>query len=134
MSDPAPIREELHRKALETLAYYTDRCEKGLVSEAEFSAGVDATWSCASGLVGKEFLQLVTEANHVARGADRSQCRIFNRPGDLVVLRWTPGCANIEEIGSDRLKTNVFKVAPENVKALVEELSTRLTDLGFLHI
>lgn len=132
------IAQELHRKTLETLDSLTTQCQKGLISEAEFSAGVDAVWGCASGLVQKDLLQLVTEANHLARGADRRLTRTYvsdNPIGyGMLVMRWLPDGTKLEIIKPRESVLHVSADDQAQLQRIIEATEESWINLGFKRV
>jgi hypothetical protein len=56
------LRSELDRKALETLSWLTLSVERGKISKEQFSTALDALFMTLAGLVDKEFMNIITEA------------------------------------------------------------------------
>lgn len=54
------IREELSRKALNTLQSLLIDRERGVLTEAQFGAALNVLWDTVSGLVDREFMDLIS--------------------------------------------------------------------------
>lgn len=59
MSEAPSLREELDRKALETLEQMESDLESGRISLAQYSYGVGLIWSSWAGLVSKGLMPLI---------------------------------------------------------------------------
>jgi hypothetical protein len=134
MPDFPSLREELDRKSSEAMEWLIGSCEKGLISEAQFSTGVDVLWLALAGLVKKEFVELVTQATELALDADKRVSKtLVNATGStLLVVRWTPGQANVEIITADKSKT--VTADPHQVLATVKGLLDRFTAAGYKEV
>lgn len=91
------VGEELNRKTFETMEWLFTGVEKGRLTEQEFSTGIDTLFMAVSGLVGNEFMDMFTAADHECKTVKRAQKRHFHAPDSdkIITLSWTPGEAKI---------------------------------------
>ena len=92
ISDPPSLQDELNDKAFTTMDWLVQGFEHGKLTERDFSIGVDTLFSTVAGLVDKDFLRVVTEAQEMC--ADRYVVkRLFHSPDapEILSFNWTPG-------------------------------------------
>lgn len=87
------LREELDRKVMDTLEWLVLGRQRGRLTELQFSAGIDTLFMAVSGLVGEEFIHMITEAQSLAGANKVVLKRHFKAPtGDKIMsFAWTPG-------------------------------------------
>ena len=65
------LKEELDRKVFETIEYLVSAVRKGRMTQAQVSASLDTLFMAVSGLVGSDFIDIITEAQSYV-GTDKS--------------------------------------------------------------
>jgi hypothetical protein len=95
-SELPTLQEEVDRKAFETLEWLTHSVAQGRISAHQFSTGVDVLFMTVSGLLRKDFIELISEAQALCPDAPLELKRVFSRaPGfrnaSLLRVTWTVG-------------------------------------------
>lgn len=97
MSEIPTLREELDRKVMSTLSWLILGNQKGLLTNAETSAGLNALFMAVSGLVGEDFVHVITDAQSQCQNVKKPMKRHFHSPSgnEIVTIVWAPGDAEI---------------------------------------
>jgi hypothetical protein len=95
-TDLPTLQEEIDRKAFETLEWLTHSVAQGRITAHQFSTGVDVLFMAVSGLLRKDFIELVSEAQALCPTSAIELKRVFSRaPGfrnaSLLRVAWTAG-------------------------------------------
>lgn len=93
--DQYGIKPELERKAMETIEWLTLVVERGAITEAQFSTGVDALFMAVSGLVKSDINDLITAADKVAKQARHVVKRCFVKDDIVVAIERELGEAKV---------------------------------------
>lgn len=100
---PPTIQEELDRKTLDYLTTLEYWHNTGVISEAEYRAGVLAAWEMVSGLTGKWLFEYYSQVHFDEQSQDFVLRRVFSRGGGVVIVQ-------------SRLRSGIVKVIPLNGK------------------
>jgi hypothetical protein len=86
-------QSELDRKSTETLDWLIVSLDQGRVTEDQFSTAIDALFMALSGLVDRQFIEIVTEAQSQCGSGRRLMKRMFHHPSEakIIVFSWSPG-------------------------------------------
>jgi hypothetical protein len=85
------LQEELDRKAFETLEWLTYSVDQGRITPEQFSVGVDVLFMTVSGLLKKDFINLITEAQRLCPSEPPVLKRSFTDGTALMTARWVVG-------------------------------------------
>lgn len=99
-----PIKDELERKTFETLDWLITSVAGGRMTEEQFSVGIDAVFKSVSGLVGKNFIELITASQEMIRNdVHNTHIERFYliRGNELVVVKWV--------VGTDKVRVTKWK-------------------------
>jgi hypothetical protein len=136
------IREEIDRKALETIEKLQFDLSSGRINSQQYSYGISILWSAVSGLANDDFRQIielmgeqVKKTPNITRSHFYSEkgvaARIINAHDGRVVLTM------FRQSSSNDMKKYDFREEP-NASALgleqYEKLRTKLKDSGFIEI
>lgn len=93
MSDLLTLKEELDRKVLETIEWLFVGLDRGQISQEQFSTGIDALFMAVSGLVGGDFIHLISEAQKQLEDMPKPSLRrhFFNGSNTSFQLSWQIG-------------------------------------------
>ena len=134
MSALPSLQDELNRKAFQSMEWLTNAFDKGKVSEAQFSTGVDVLFMATSGLVDGEILTLVTQASTLARQVPEQVRRHFIMDGTIISLTWRVDDAMVTIVKRQNGLRNeqVLETAtPAQARDRVQTLAQRLLARGF---
>lgn len=111
------IREELDRKVFETLDWLTTSVRKCRITEEQFSMGIDTLFMAVSGLVDKDFINIITEAQNQCQHAKSVVRRLYQNAesGEVIVYAWKPGSSEV---------VVTKKILGEAVKGLTKDFDT----------
>lgn len=85
------IKEELDRKAFETCEWLFNSLDKGKLTPAQFSTGIDALFMAVNGLTAEAVCDLMTAADGEAQ-KEQATVRYTLLKGDVVVaMTWAVG-------------------------------------------
>lgn len=85
------LQEEVDRKAFETLEWLTHAVSEGRMTAHQFSTGIDVLFMTVSGLLRKDFIELVSEAQALCPDTKLELKRVFWSPAGLLRVTWTVG-------------------------------------------
>ncbi|MFT4064349.1 hypothetical protein [Paraburkholderia sp.] len=94
-TDVPTLQEELDRKAFETLEYLTWSVDQGRITAEQFSTGVDVLFMTVSGLLKKDFIDLVTEAQKLCPSEPATLKRSFTDGAALMTVTWVVGADTV---------------------------------------
>lgn len=86
------LREELDRKAFQTVDWLFTSLEKGKLTPAQFSTGIDALFMATSGLVDEDIATIITGTNDMAKKGVFK--RVLMRRDATCVLTRVAGASN----------------------------------------
>jgi hypothetical protein len=97
MSQIPDLKEELNRKVMESVSWLMSSVQSGQITDFQFSTGIDALFMAVAGLVGKDFVEIVTEAQKLSPDGQNVQRRYFYdaTTTDTVRVVWRPGSDHI---------------------------------------
>lgn len=135
------LREELDRKVFETLNWLVTGHTKGIMTADQLSMGADTLFMAVSGLVDKEFIQIITSTQEMLEGASATPVRrVFRSTGQdtTVIFTWKPGsfCAAMQRYEGSTLTADTGKEFPEREQArdYVLNIHVALTKKGFIEL
>lgn len=81
------VKEELGRKTFATIEELITKKENGSITNAEYKIGIETIFNIASGLLDKEFFEIISQAAKEYE-QDYSFCRnrIFSNAGKIVAI------------------------------------------------
>ena len=88
------VQEELDRKTFETLEWLFSAVQRGKLTQDQFSTGVDTLFMAVSGLLGQDFIDLITAAQKECTGAPALK-RVFVKGNEILVVEWTVGTTRV---------------------------------------
>lgn len=89
------VQEELDRKTFETLEWLFGAVRRGNLTQDQFSTGVDTLFMAVSGLLGKDFIDLITAAQAECSDTKPVMKRAFVRGNNILVVEWTVGSTRV---------------------------------------
>lgn len=122
MSELPTIKEELTRKALDTLEGLERDRKSGIITEAQYAVGVDVLWGTVAGLVDKDFIELISLT--AVKKSDRSFLRrallvnaagvvvsviLFPQDYSIVVRTFIGGRIDRKQVESDTMEKALEK-------------------------
>jgi len=127
------LREELDRKAFQTLDWLFTSLDNGKLTAAQFSTGLDALFMATSGLVDDEIATLVTGAASMAKQGVFK--RVFVRGANVIVLTRVASASSFLIIGyhGGEQRTERIEECDSSKEAaqLFERRVQQLLDKGF---
>jgi len=87
------IKDELNRKALETLDFLVRGVEEGRLTKEQASTGLDALFMAVNGLIDSDFAYIMAGAESYVAGAKSVVKKHFRSPTDdeVISLTWDVG-------------------------------------------
>lgn len=140
MSDAPDIKDELERKASETLARALSQLSRGELSSGAARAALTALWDAVSGLVSRELMDLIAESlDAIDTVPDTPRCRVLGMGSNVAVVELPePGLVRVRAMMiGDGVKSAKTIVADDTDTTLVEAASaasrvvTSLLQKGF---
>ena len=89
------VQEELDRKTFETLEWLFGAVRRGNLTQDQFSTGVDTLFMAVSGLLGKDFIDLITAAQAECSNEAPVLKRVFVNGKKILVIKWTVGSTRV---------------------------------------
>lgn len=89
------LQEELDRKTFETLEWLFSAVQRGKITRDQFSTGVDTVFMTVSGLLGKDFIDLITAAQKECNFEAPVQKRVFVKGNEILAVEWTVGTTRV---------------------------------------
>jgi hypothetical protein len=92
-TDVPTLQEEIDRKAFETLEWLCYSVDQGRMTADQFSVGIDVLFMTVSGLLKKDFIDLITAAQEQCPKEPLVLKRVFAHKDDdrLVTAEWIVG-------------------------------------------
>jgi hypothetical protein len=106
-TDVPTLQDEIDRKSFETLEWLTHSVSQGRITADQFSVGVDVLFMTASGLLKKDFIDLITAAQELCPKEPLILKRYFS-DGHALVVEWT--------VGTDRVSMGRVSTGAKAVK------------------
>jgi hypothetical protein len=86
-SDFPSLKEEVERKALETIEKIVSDRDHGRINESQYAYGVDLLWSLFAGVAGGDFMHMVEMMDASKKGCDQATRAYFLNRSKGVVAR-----------------------------------------------
>lgn len=137
---PPELKDELNRKVMDTMSWLITRVGNGYISEQQFSTAVDALFMAVSGLVDREFFDLVTAASKEVEGlAVQTNRRVFRSKKEVVSVSWSVGqdvltVTRLDMATGEENTKRTFFSAPKTVKDGMDKLCAHLIKNGYKEI
>lgn len=80
MNDVPTLKEEVERKAIETLEKLAVDLDLGRINEAQYAYGLDILWSASAGIAGEDFKAMMEVARPVKKSAARFTREYYRTP------------------------------------------------------
>lgn len=96
-ADVPTLREELDRKVFETLDWIIGGLQNGKLTKDQASFGLDTLHKATCGLVDDEFIEIMTAADELVKGAKSVVKMHFHAPAgdEIQTFVWTPGTERV---------------------------------------
>ncbi len=138
MSGLPTIKEELDRKAFETVEWLFTSLDRGKLTPAQFSTGVDALFMAINGLAAEDVCDLMTAADHEARHEVPSIKHTLLKANKAVALTWTVGSELLAVVGytdgvESTRQVKIYDTAKEACSA-IQKASDKLVEAGYLKL
>jgi len=135
MGDLPTLRQELNRKAAETMNWLAHGLDNSRITEAQFSVAVDAVNMAVCGLADAWFVEIVTESERLMQGHKSVVTDVYLRGGEVRRIRWAVGSDELS-IGywSNGIRTQETTVPYTDAKAAREwmrKVGAALVDKGW---
>ncbi|MDX5412832.1 MAG: hypothetical protein LPK02_07270 [Rhodobacterales bacterium] len=130
MSDFPDFKEELERKASETLAEALQQLSEGETTPETAVAVLRALWGATAGLVSKELMELIAESIDAIEVDPKPRCRFFVKGSDLVTLQ-VPNAQVIETHLVQGARSKTMKITDDSM-TLKEALHRHNKTVGML--
>ena len=85
------LKEELDRKALQTIEDLLHLHASCKISDAQLSTGIDALFKATSGLTDEEILHIITEASKMLPLAPQTLRYVYLSGDNMISLHWIVG-------------------------------------------
>lgn len=133
------IEEELNRKAFEELENLVNRHELGKITDAEYSASINTLFAVCSGLVEREFFELITAAGAEVNKSDSSfsRKRLFCKDNKLMILSQRPsigGSSSLVTITAFSSNEKMITGGVDEVQKKMSHFITKLEAIDFHEI
>ncbi|WKZ86277.1 hypothetical protein N5B55_04825 [Ralstonia pickettii] len=89
------VQEELDRKTFETLEWLFSAVQLGKMTPDQFSTGVDTLFMAVSGLLGKDFIDLITAAQQECSDTKPLMKRVFVKGNEILAVEWPVGTTKL---------------------------------------
>lgn len=133
------LKEELDRKVFDTIEWLFTGLNNGMLSEEQFSTGIDTLFMAAAGLVDEGFVQLITEAQSMS-ASKHSKRRLFHAPSEdeIVVVSWSPGQDKViiskHVCGCAISGKTVDFVSPKDAAEYMRTVGSQMEDMGWIEL
>jgi len=132
------IREELDRKAFETIDWLITSYDKGKLTEPQFRCGLDALFMATSGLVDADVVDLITTASDEVPAKLAVIKRHFVKENLIVTLEWTAdeSIMKVEKRldGSEIGGPTITAASPEMARKAMERAAGKLIGEGYAEL
>lgn len=139
--DLPTLREELDRKVFETLNWMITGHTKGILTADQLSMGMDTLFMAVSGLVDKDFIQIISTTQDMTKGNPAMPVRrVFRHTNTdtTLVFTWKPGAFDftMSRYDGHTLTEEQTKPFPEREQArdYVLAVHAALTKKGFIEL
>jgi hypothetical protein len=99
MDDQWNLKSELDRKAFETVEWLFTSLDRGKITPAQFSTGIDTLFMAVNGLCAESTADLMTAADGEARKEVATLRHCMLKDDKVVALTWTVGSEQVEIVG-----------------------------------
>jgi hypothetical protein len=89
------LQEEIDRKSFEALEWLTYAVSQGRMTPHQFSTGIDVLFMTVSGLLKKDFIDLISEAQALCPTEPLEMKRSFSDGSALTTVTWTVGAERV---------------------------------------
>lgn len=86
MSAVPELKDEINRKALESIQYLITSVHAGRITPHQFSTGIDALWMAVAGLINEDIIDLITAAGDEAPKDQEIKKRVFIKARETIVV------------------------------------------------
>lgn len=92
LSSAYDTRNELNRKAFETMDWLVKGVHRGTITKDQFSIAIDTLFMTTSGLTDEKMVEIVTAAQEMCNKEPVVRKRYFcNDQGEIITFSWTVG-------------------------------------------
>lgn len=138
MSAVPTLKEELDRKAFETVEWLFSGIDKGKLTPAQFSTGIDVLFMAVNGLVAEGVADLITAGDEAARHEQPTVRQTLIKGNRVIAITWLVGNELVEIVGyeSGKETTRQDKIydTPKQACAAMKAAADKLVAAGYLKL
>lgn len=97
------MQEELERKTIEAIEDLLMGHENGRITEAQLDTGMTAIWTTVSGLVGRDMMDLISEAKPKSDPSSKVTALLHHPEKGMLAVRWHVKEARIEIVANGQV-------------------------------
>jgi hypothetical protein len=132
------LKEELDRKAFETVEWLFTALDRGKLTPAQFSTGIDTLFMAVNGLVAENVTDLITAADEDARGEIACVRYTLLKDNKAVSIVWRVGEDDIEVVGYsngvESTRQTKTLPGPKEARAAMQRAAETLIANGYIQL
>jgi hypothetical protein len=129
------LKEEVDRKAFETVEWLFTSLDKGKLTAAQFSTGIDTLFMAVNGLVNEGVADLITAADFEARHEIHTISHVYIKGGNVITLSWVIGNELVEIVayvdGVEKTRQDKFYDSPKEARESMQKAGAKFVAAGY---